>query len=174
MISFKQYLEEVKKPTGDLKKACWTGYTAVGTKEKNGRTVPNCVPEEIEYLFDVIEEMVESAAIEFNIDVELLWERLESVSDEELIEESAAWQRKAGKDPKGGLNRKGIASYRREHPGSKLSMAVTTKPSKLKPGSKAANRRKSFCARMGGMQGAMKKPNGEPTRKALALRKWNC
>lgn len=44
MKSFKQYLEEVKKPTGDLKKACWTGYTAVGTKEKNGRTVPNCVP----------------------------------------------------------------------------------------------------------------------------------
>ena len=92
----------------------------------------------------------------------------------EQIEESAAWQRKAGKDPKGGLNRKGIASYRRENPGSKLSMAVTTPPSKLKPGSKAANRRKSFCARMGGMEGAMKKPNGEPTRKALALRKWNC
>jgi len=174
MKTFKQYLEEIKKPTGDLKKACWTGYTAVGTKEKNGRTVPNCVPEEVEQLFDVIEEMVEQAAIEFNIDSELLWERLESVSDEELIEESAAWQRKAGKDPKGGLNRKGIASYRAEHPGSHLSMAVTTKPSKLKPGSKAANRRKSFCARMGGMEGAMKKPNGEPTRKALALRKWHC
>ena len=90
------------------------------------------------------------------------------------IEESAAWQRKAGKDPKGGLNRKGIASYRREHPGSHLSMAVTTPPSKLKPGSKAANRRKSFCARMSGMEGPMKKPNGEPTRKALSLRKWNC
>jgi hypothetical protein len=130
--------------------------------------------EEVEYLFDVIEEMVEAAAQEYNIDAELLWERLESVSDKELIDESAAWQRKAGKDPKGGLNRKGIASYRRENPGSKLSMAVTTPPSKLKPGSKAANRRKSFCARMGGMEGAMKKPNGEPTRKALALRKWNC
>lgn len=38
----------------------------------------------------------------------------------------------------------------------------------------AANRRKSFCARMGGMEGSMKKPNGEPSRKALALRKWNC
>jgi hypothetical protein len=44
----------------------------------------------------------------------------------------------------------------------------------LDPDSKAANRRKSFCARMGGMEGPMKKPNGEPTRKALALRKWNC
>jgi hypothetical protein len=92
----------------------------------------------------------------------------------QYLDESAAWQRKAGKDPEGGLNRKGIASYRAEHPGSKLSMAVTTKPSKLKPGSKSANRRKSFCARMSGMKGAMKKPNGEPTRKALALRKWKC
>jgi hypothetical protein len=90
------------------------------------------------------------------------------------IEESAAWQRKAGKDPKGGLNRKGVASYRRENPGSKLKMAVTTPPSKLNPDSKAAKRRKSFCARMSGMEGPMKKPNGEPTRKALALRKWNC
>jgi hypothetical protein len=92
----------------------------------------------------------------------------------QYLEETAAWQRKAGKDPEGGLNRKGIASYRREHPGSKLSMAVTTPPSKLKPGSKASNRRKSFCARMSGMEGPMKKPNGEPTRKALSLRKWNC
>lgn len=130
--------------------------------------------EEVEYLFDIIEEMVEDFACELNVDSELIWEELESVSDEELVNESAAWQRKEGKNPEGGLNRKGIASYRRENPGSKLSMAVTTKPSKLKPGSKAANRRKSFCARMGGMQGAMKKPNGEPTRKALALRKWNC
>ena len=89
-------------------------------------------------------------------------------------QESAAWQRKEGKSETGGLNRKGIMSYRRENPGSNLSMAVTTPPSKLKKGSKAANRRKSFCARMSGVDGPMKKPNGEPTRKALALRKWNC
>ena len=123
--------------------------------------------------FDIIEEMVEQLAEAHGVDPEVIWEDLSDVSDEELYE-SAAWRRKEGKDPKGGLNRKGIASYRRENPGSKLSMAVTTKPSKLKPGSKAANRRKSFCARMGGMKGPMKKPNGEPSRKALALRKWNC
>ena len=93
---------------------------------------------------------------------------------EEVDEASAAWQRKEGKNPTGGLNKKGIASYRRENPGSKLSLAVTTKPSKLKPGSKAANRRKSFCARMGGMPGPMKDEKGRPTRKALSLRKWNC
>lgn len=87
---------------------------------------------------------------------------------------TSSWQRKEGKDPKGGLNAKGVASYRKEHPGSKLKTAVTTPPSKLKPGSKDANRRKSFCARMSGMPGPMKKPNGEPTRKALSLRKWNC
>jgi hypothetical protein len=85
-----------------------------------------------------------------------------------------AWSRKEGKNSEGGLNRKGIASYRAQNPGSKLSMAVTTKPSKLKKGGKQWNRRKSFCARMGGVDGPMKKPNGEPTRKALALRKWNC
>jgi len=86
---------------------------------------------------------------------------------------TAAWQRKEGKDPKGGLNAKGVASYRKANPGSKLKMAVTTPPSKLKAGSKDANRRKSFCARMSGVKGAMEK-NGKPTRKALALRKWNC
>jgi hypothetical protein len=85
-----------------------------------------------------------------------------------------AWTRKAGKSATGGLNRKGVASYRSANPGSKLKMAVTTPPSKLKPGSKDAKRRKSFCARMSGVKGPMKKPNGEPTRKALALRKWNC
>ena len=85
-----------------------------------------------------------------------------------------AWQRKEGKSESGGLNRKGIASYRAANPGSKLSMAVTTKPSQLKKGSKSANRRKSFCARMSGMPGPMKDEKGRPTRKALSLRKWNC
>lgn len=141
MLKFKQFLEEVKKPTGKLKDACWKGYTAVGTKEKNGRTVPNCVPEEVQ------------------------------------IDEVAAWQRKEGKSESGGLNRKGIASYRRENPGSKLSMAVTTKPSKLKPGSKAANRRKSFCARMSGMKKRLtssKTARDPDSRINKALRKWNC
>ena len=51
MIKFKEFLEEVKKPTGKLKDACWKGYTAIGTKEKNGKQVPNCIPEEVhEYL----------------------------------------------------------------------------------------------------------------------------
>ena len=91
-----------------------------------------------------------------------------------MLEASPTWQRKAGKNPEGGLNAKGVASYRAQNPGSKLQTAVTTKPSKLKPGSKDAKRRKSFCARMGGMPGPMKDEKGRPTRKALSLRKWNC
>ena len=65
---------------------------------------------------------------------------------------SPAWTRKEGKSDSGGLNQKGVDSYKRANPGSKLKTAVTTKPSKLKKGSKAANRRKSFCARMKGMK----------------------
>ena len=94
-----------------------------------------------------------------------------------IKESTPAWQRSAGKDPEGGLNRKGIASYRAANPGSKLSMDVTTKPSKLKPGSKAANRRKSFCARMGGMKKRLtsaKTARDPDSRINKALRKWNC
>ena len=173
-------LNEIKKGQKDSNgfTKCWPGKHAEGTKKgKNGKPVRNCVPNESvdpDQLFDVIEEMVEALAEAHGVDAEQIWEDFESVDDHELLDESAAWHRKAGKNPKGGLNAKGVASYRREHPGSHLQMAVTTKPSKLKPGSKAAKRRKSFCARMGGVKGPMKKPNGKPTRKALALRKWNC
>lgn len=83
---------------------------------------------------------------------------------EELEEKSAAWQRKEGKNKKGGLNEKGRKSYERENPGSDLKA----------PQPEGGPRKKSFCARMGGVKGPMKKPNGEPTRKALALRKWKC
>lgn len=117
-------------------------------------------------IFDEFENLVESQGLDESI--------YDTVTDEDILRETAAWRRKEGKSKTGGLNKKGVASYRREHPGSKLQTAVTTKPSKLKKGSKAAKRRKSFCARMSGVKGPMKKPNGEPTRKALALRKWNC
>ena len=100
--------------------------------------------------------------------------RLKDIKKDSPLKKTAAWTRKEGKSETGGLNAKGVASYRAANPGSKLQTAVTKKPSELKPGSKDAKRRKSFCARMSGMPGAMKKPNGEPTRKKLALDKWNC
>jgi hypothetical protein len=90
---------------------------------------------------------------------------------------SPAWQRKEGKNPEGGLNSKGVASYRRENPGSKLKTAVTTKPSKLDPDSKSAKRRKSFCARMSGMKKKLtssKTANDPDSRINKSLRKWNC
>jgi hypothetical protein len=159
---------------------CWKGMHKSGTKIKGGVRVNNCVPNESitedldpDRQFDMIEDMVMELAQAHGVDADEIWEDFEAVDDHELLE-TAAWRRSAGKSKKGGLNAKGVASYRRENPGSKLQMAVTTKPSKLKPGSKAAKRRKSFCARMGGVKGPMKKPNGKPTRKALALRKWNC
>lgn len=77
------------------------------------------------------------------------------------------------KSKSGGLTKKGIEKYNKAT-GSNLKMAVTTKPSELKKGSKAYNRRKSFCARMSGVSGPMKDEKGRPTRKALALKKWNC
>ena len=172
MISFKDYLTEVKEPTGSLKDACWKGYTAVGMKMKNGKKVPNCVPknEEVEAQFDLIEQMVMSIAEQHNLDPEMVWEKFEDVSDTDLLE--AAVDAKGYKSSTGGLTQKGRDHYNAQ--GGHLKAPVTTPPSKLKAGSKAANRRKSFCARMSGVDGPMKKPNGEPSRKALALRKWNC
>jgi hypothetical protein len=90
---------------------------------------------------------------------------------------SPAWQRKEGKDPEGGLNAKGVASYRRQNPGSKLQTAVTKKPSELKAGSKDAKRRKSFCSRMKGMKAKLtsdKTAKDPDSRINKSLRKWNC
>jgi hypothetical protein len=65
----------------------------------------------------------------------------------------------------GGMTQKGVNEYKRNNPGSKLKTAVTTKPSKLKPGSKEANRRKSFCARS---------RSWKSERGLAARRRWNC
>ena len=95
----------------------------------------------------------------------------------ELEEGSPAWQKKEGKSESGGLNAKGVASYRAANPGSKLKTAVTTKPSKLKKGSKASNRRKSFCSRMKGMKSKLtsaKTARDPDSRINKSLRKWNC
>ena len=81
-----------------------------------------------------------------------------------------AWTRKEGQNPEGGLNAKGRASLKAQ--GHDIKPPVSAKQAKKSP--KAAARRKSFCARMSGMEGPMKDDKGRPTRKALALRKWDC
>jgi hypothetical protein len=191
MKTFKQLREEVKSVT-EGERGLWDNIHAKRKRIKSGsgermrkpgskgapskQDFRDSMSEDVEELFDLIEDVIEDIAKDNNVDSEFIWEDLESIPDEELLE-IAAWQRKEGKNPEGGLNAKGIAAYRRENPGSKLQMAVTTKPSKLKPGSKAANRRKSFCARMGGMKKRLtsaKTARDPDSRINKALRKWNC
>lgn len=157
----------------ELWEACWSGYKQVGIKKKGDRMVPNCVKEELdtEEQFDLIESVIEELSAEHGIDSELIWEDLEEFSDEQLLE--YAIDAAGHKSSTGGMTQKGVDAVNRKT-GGNLQTAVTTPPSKLKPGSKAAKRRKSFCARMGGVDGPMKDEKGRPTRKALALRKWNC
>ena len=83
-----------------------------------------------------------------------------------------AWTRKAGKNKEGGLNEKGRKSYEKAHPGSDLKPPVSRE--QAAKSKKSAARRCSFCARMKGNPGPMKDEKGRPTRKALALRKWDC
>ena len=79
------------------------------------------------------------------------------------MKKTPAWTRSEGKNPKGGLNAKGRASYEAANPGSDLKAPV-------KSGDNP--RRASFLARMGNMPGPERKPNGEPTRLLLSLKAW--
>jgi hypothetical protein len=135
--------------------------------------------------FDLIESIIENLAKHNGVDSEVIWEDLESLTDDELyvfavtqepIMETEAWQKANKKDKTDGMSRKAVKTYRREHPGSKLQTAVTTKPSKLKKGSKASKRRKSYCSRS---KGQMKMHNiscAKTPDKAIckARRRWNC
>lgn len=81
---------------------------------------------------------------------------------------SPAWQRKEGKNPSGGLNAKGRASYNRANPG---------KPGLKAPQPGGGSRKKSFCARMGGMKKKLtssKTANDPKSRINKSLRKWKC
>lgn len=93
-----------------------------------------------------------------------------AVKRDEYAAGGGAWTRKEGKNPEGGLNAKGRASLKAQ--GQDIKPPVSAKQAAKSP--KAAARRKSFCARMGGMEGPMTDESGKPTRKALALRKWDC
>ena len=135
--------------------------------------------------FDLIESNINMLAERNGVDAEVIWEDLESLTDDELyvfavtqepIMETEAWQKANKKDKTDGMSRKAVKTYRREHPGSKLQTAVTTKPSKLKKGSKASKRRKSYCSRS---KGQMKMHNiscAKTPDKAIckARRRWNC
>jgi hypothetical protein len=267
----REILEKVKKPTGDLKDACWKGYTAVGLKMKNGRKVPNCVPvkenfgahpsdsydrgnavrqvgrkmaggqntnpssptpEKSSLAKDVLDFTplgavssakdaynnvkkgeYKDAAIDAGIGVAQVFggplakvvgkgirklgsvkggaaglavgtsatgdveENMHECNDQCSCNRNEVEEDKKGhKSPSGGLTQKGRDYYNRTT-GSNLKAPVTTEPSKLKKGSKSANRRKSFCARMGGMKKRLtsaKTASDPDSRINKALRKWNC
>ena len=176
------HMMEVKQR---LDAKCWKGKHKEGTKIKGGIRVNNCVPNESQELaeeFDLIESIIDNLAERNQVDAEVIWEDLESLSDDELYVFAVTtpvmedWQKVNKRDKTSGMSQKAVNAYRREHPGSKLKTAVTTKPSKLKRGSKASKRRKSYCSRS---RGQMKMHNiscAKTPDKAIckARRRWNC
>ena len=101
---------------------------------------------------------------------------LEDNGFSEGVAEGETWSKHNHKRV-GGMSDKSVKSYRRSHPGSKIQTAVTTKPSKIKKGSKDAKRRASFCARMRGMKKhrtsakTARDPNSNINK---SLRRWHC
>jgi len=97
---------------------------------------------------------------------------------EESIDQGMAedWQKANKRDKTDGMSQKAVNAYRRENPGSKLKTAVTTKPSKLKRGSKASKRRKSYCSRSRGQMKMHSISCAKTPDKAIckARRRWNC
>jgi hypothetical protein len=133
--------------------------------------------------FDLIESIVESIAVRNNVNSEAIWEDLESLTDDELYVFAVTsqpvnedWQKANKSDKTDGMSQKAVNAYRRENPGSKLKTAVTTKPSKLKKGSKASKRRKSYCSRSKGQMNMHNISCSKTPDKAIckARRRWNC
>jgi len=132
--------------------------------------------------FDLIESIIESLAVRNQVDAEAIWEDLESLTDDELYVFATTtpvmedWQKANKKDKTDGMSQKAVNAYKREHPGSKLKTAVTTKPSKLKKGSKASKRRKSYCSRSKGQMKMHSISCAKTPDKAIckARRRWNC
>lgn len=133
--------------------------------------------------FDLIENIINNIADRNQVDADLIWEDLESLSDDELYVFAVTtqpvmedWQKVNKRDRTAGMSQKAVNAYRRENPGSKLKTAVTTKPSKLKRGSKASKRRKSYCSRSRGQMKMHSINCSKTPDKAIckARRRWNC
>ena len=183
-----EFITEAKAIKQRLDPSCWTGKK-IGkpkTKVKGGVRVNNCVPaESLNEEFDLIENIISNLAERNGVEADVIWEDLDSLTDDELyvfavtqepVMESEAWQKANNRDRTDGMSRKAVNTYRREHPGSKLQTAVTTKPSKLKKGSKASKRRKSYCSRSRGQMKMHSISCAKTPDKAIckARRRWNC
>jgi hypothetical protein len=168
-----------------LGEKCWKGYTAKGLKKKGNRMVPNCVPvgeeaieerslttgeeKDKEKYVKGMKKSVKDFKSRYGDDYKsVMYATATKMAKEEVVDEAAAWTRKAGKNKSGGLNEKGRKSYEAENPGSDLK----------RPSKKVGNpRRKSFCARMKGMKKKLtssKTANDPDSRINKSLRAWNC
>jgi len=180
-----EFIIEGKKKGADGK-ACWDGYRYNGTK--NGKD--SCVKvkkvkedSDLAEEFDTIEETINYIAETNGVDAEVVWADLETLTDDELYvfafthePVNEDWQKVNKKDKTDGMSKKAVNAYRRENPGSKLKTAVTTKPSKLKKGSKASKRRSSYCSRSAGQKKMHNIDCSKTPDKAIckARRRWNC
>ena len=150
-----------------------------GKKPKQGVAEDTELAEE----FDLIESIVEMIAQHNGVDADVVWEDLESLTEDELYVFAVTsdplmedWQKANKRDKTDGMSQKAVNAYRRENPGSKLKTAVTTKPSKLKKGGKASKRRKSYCSRSRGQMKMHSISCAKTPDKAIckARRRWNC
>jgi len=189
----KSHPEYFKEPAIQIKEGKYSGpmepLTASG-KERSGavksleRALLRAKEKGIEMNYENIDAMMQKICKAHNITGQKLHDEFVKANKlipdnwiKKQVDESAAWQKSSGKNKNGGLNKKGVASYRKEHPGSHLQTAVTKKPSELKAGSKSAKRRKSFCARMKGMKKSRtsaKTAHDPNSRINKSLRKWHC
>ena len=163
MVAAKKKKKGMKEENLDEK--CWKGYEKKGMKTMFGKRYPNCVKKKVG------ESMV-------NWRGEIGYEgkdEVKKLSEDDMKGMSVKSGHKRPTKSGAGMTKKGVEAYRRRNPGSKLQTAVTTKPSKLKKGSKAANRRKSYCARSAGQMKKFPKAAKDPnSRLRQARRRWNC
>ena len=154
-----------KEEAENIDEKCWKGYEKKGMKTMFGKRYPNCVKKKVG------ESMV-------NWRDEIGYEgkdEVKKLSEDDMKGMSVKSGHKRPTKSGAGMTQKGVEAYRRRNPGSKLKTAVTTKPSKLKKGSKAANRRKSYCARSAGQMKKFPKAAKDPnSRLRQARRRWNC
>ena len=154
-----------KEEAENIDEKCWKGYEKKGMKTMFGKRYPNCVKKKVgESIVNWRDEIGYEGKDE-----------VKKLSEDDMKGMSVKSGHKRPTKSGAGMTKKGVEAYRRRNPGSKLQTAVTTKPSKLKKGSKAANRRKSYCARSAGQMKKFPKAAKDPnSRLRQARRRWNC
>ena len=154
-----------KEEAENIDEKCWKGYEKKGMKTMFGKRYPNCVKKKVG-------ESVSNWRDEIGYEGK---DDLKKLSEDDMKGMSVKSGHKRPTKSGAGMTQKGVEAYRRRNPGSKLKTAVTTEPSKLKKGSKASNRRKSYCARSAGQMKKFPKAAKDPnSRLRQARRRWNC